>query len=414
MAISWLAPWITAGLWGVGSVVWAEWVRDSYHALAHVWPTLYRLHVWHHRAFRPDLSIVDAAVYQRSQWVNDVPECLVMLTLSGALWGSLQFSGLVHSWGVWAGSVYTLFFLAGAIARGTGWGWAHDVTDLTHLPGRFLAPPSEWRVNRTYHWRHHFDNQKAYYSGSFSFFDKLWGTALSLKGKTVAITGASGTLGRSLLKELIRQGAKPIALTSSGSELRIDGTESDTFKTVTWQIGHEESLDSLWKSVDILILNHGINVGSDRSVEALDQSYEVNTFSQWKLLNSFLKTVETNAEIAQKEVWVNTSEAEVNPAFSPLYELSKRTLGDWVSLRRLDSPCIIRKLILGPFRSALNPVGIMAADGVSRQIIALAKRDFRNIIVTINPVTYVLFPLREFFVSLYFKLFTRSSPPSPQ
>jgi len=414
MLMSWLAPWITACLWGLGSIVWAEWVRDSYHALAHVWPSLYRLHVWHHRAFRPDLSIADTAVYQRSQWVNDVPECLVMLTLSGALWGGLQFSGLVTNWGVWAGSVYTLFFLSGAIARGSGWGWAHDVTDLTHLPGPFLAPPSEWLVNRTYHWRHHFDNQKAYYSGSLAFFDKLWGTALSLKGKTVAVTGASGTLGRSLLKELIRQGARPIALTSSGSELRIDGIALDTFQTVTWQIGSEETLDSLWKSVDILILNHGVNVQGDRSPEALDLSYEVNTFSQWKLLNSFLKTVETNAEIAQKEVWVNTSEAEVNPAFSPLYELSKRTLGDWVTLRRLDAPCIIRKLILGPFRSALNPVGIMAADGVAQQIIALAKRDFRDIIVTINPVTYLVFPWREFFVSLYFKLFTRSSPPPAQ
>ncbi|MDJ0689279.1 MAG: hypothetical protein QNJ41_12290 [Xenococcaceae cyanobacterium MO_188.B32] len=37
----------------------------------------------------------------------------------------------------------------------------------------------------------------------------------------------------------------------------------------------------------------------------------------------FFKTVKTNEDIVRKEVWVNTSEAEVNPAFSPLYELSR-------------------------------------------------------------------------------------------
>ena len=109
-----------------------------------------------------------------------------------------------------------------------------------------------------------------------------------------------------------------------------------------------------------------------------------------------------------QEIWVNTSEAEVNPAFSPLYELSKRTLGDWLTLKRLDSPCTLRKLILGPFRSALNPVGIMDAERVAQQIVTLAQRDVRNIIVTINPLTPLLFPLREALVSQYFRWFTRA------
>jgi sterol desaturase/sphingolipid hydroxylase (fatty acid hydroxylase superfamily) len=36
-----------------GSIIWVEIVRDCYHALAHHWQPLYRLHVWHHRVFRP-------------------------------------------------------------------------------------------------------------------------------------------------------------------------------------------------------------------------------------------------------------------------------------------------------------------------------------------------------------------------
>jgi len=115
---------------------------------------------------------------------------------------------------------------------------------------------------------------------------------------------------------------------------------------------------------------------------------------------------------ATKEVWVNTSEAEVNPAFSPLYEISKRLMGDLTNLRRTDAPCIIRKLVLWPFKSDLNPVGVMSARLVARGVIFLAKRDIRNIIVTINPLTYLLFPIKELTQALYFRLFLKSSRPT--
>jgi len=39
--------------------------------------------------------------------------------------------------------------------------------------------------------------------------------------------------------------------------------------------------------------------------------------------------------------------------------------------------------------------------------VALAKRNVRNIIVTINPLTYLVFPIKELSQGLYFRLFTR-------
>jgi len=75
-------------------------------------------------------------------------------------------------------------------------------------------------------------------------------------------------------------------------------------------------------------------------------------------------------------------------------------------MRRLDTPCVIRKLILGPFKSNLNPIGVMSPDWVAQQIINLAVRDFRDIVVTINPITWIAFPLKEFAVSTYFKVFS--------
>ncbi|MEM9163505.1 MAG: bifunctional sterol desaturase/short chain dehydrogenase [Cyanobacteria bacterium P01_F01_bin.4] len=228
-----------------------------------------------------------------------------------------------------------------------------------------------------------------------------------LAGKTVAVTGASGTLGRALIRELAKHGAKPIAVTHSG-RTDIEGA-ADTF---TWQVGQEALLKAQLQAVDILLINHGINVHGERTATAIEASLEVNALSAWRLMEVFLSTVENAASHSAghlpKEIWINTSEAEVNPAFSPLYETSKRLIGDLITLRRQDAPCVMRKLILGPFKSNLNPVGVMSADWVASAIITLAQWDVRNIIVTINPLTYLLFPLKESFQSLYFKLFSQS------
>ena len=400
--------WILVITWGFGSILWAEIVRDLYHVLSHRLPLLYRQHVWHHRVFRRDLTYANAAIYRQAQWRNDLPECLVMLLFTLTLWWVCFQWTPAYQWAALTGTIYTLGFLVSCVARGSGSELAHEVTDITHKPGPFISPPSSWFVNRPYHWRHHFDDDHAYYCGTFTLVDKLMGTALALKGKTVAVTGASGTLGQALLLHLHQAGAKVIAFSSKSQPLTlmVNG-EPLAVKTITWQVGHETELAEQLKQVDILVLNHGINVRAERTPAAILTSYEVNTFSSWRLMELFFTTVRTNEDIALKEVWVNTSEAEVSPAFSPLYELSKRSLGDLVTLRRLDAPCVVRKLILGPFKSDLNPIGIMSADWVAKQILALAKRDVRNIIVAINPLTYLLFPVKEFGKSIYFRFFSR-------
>ena len=392
------------------SILWVELVRDCYHALSHVWQPLYRLHVWHHKVFRPDLSVVSESIYRQAHWYNDLPEALVMLLLSFIPWSIAYSTSMSYSWLGSVGFLYTSIFLFGAIARGLGIPGVDELTDLTHRPGEFKELPASWLVNRPYHWRHHFDNQNAYFSGTLTVVDKVMGTALSLKGKKIAVTGASGTLGRALLKELHLAGAIVTALTSSHSEITIDiAGEKTPIKTVSWQIERETELTATFEKIDILVLNHGVNVGGERTEAAINTSYQVNAFSNLRLIELFFKTVRTNQDIARKEVWINTSEAEANPAFSPLYELSKRTIGDLVTLRRLDAPCVVRKLILGPFKSDLNPIGIMSADWVAKQIVNLAKRDIRNIIVTVNPLTFITFPIKEFGNSLYFKLFSHKS-----
>lgn len=227
---------------------------------------------------------------------------------------------------------------------------------------------------------------------------------MSLQGKVIAVTGAAGTMGRALIDELARQGAKPIAITTS-----LNAQFDRAVEVLFWRPGAEMDLRDRFQKIDILVINHGVNLRGDRRPAAIEKSLQVNALSAWSLAEVFLSTVATATDPASKEIWVNTSEAEVSPAFSPLYEVSKRLLGDLITLRRLDAPCVIRKIILGPFKSNLNPIGVMSANWVAWAVVSLAQYNVRNIIVTINPLTYLTFPLKEIAQSLYFRLFSRSA-----
>ena len=381
-------------VWGFLSILIAEVVRDSYHAACHHVKWLAPWHNKHHQVYKRDLSIISLEAYKDSQLYHDIVESILLLIVLSAI------ATIFHPIGLWLGVLYAATFLYGASLR---YFLGKVETDYTHKPGDLVTIPSVWWVNRTYHWRHHFDDVNAYYSGVFPLVDKVLGTALSVKGKTIALTGASGSLGQALTAELIAKKAKVIALTTNPEKI----AEQPKLKVMAWESGKEEELRSRLQKVDILIINHGVNVHGSRRPEDIDKSFEINAFSAVRLMDVFFSTVTGADAKATKEIWINTSEAEVSPALSPLYELSKRTLGNIITLKRLDSPCTVRKLILGPFKSQLNPYGVMSAAQVAKGILFLARRDFRNIIVTVNPLTYIFFPIKELSTWLYYRIFSK-------
>jgi NAD(P)-dependent dehydrogenase (short-subunit alcohol dehydrogenase family) len=239
-----------------------------------------------------------------------------------------------------------------------------------------------------------------------------------LDGCTVAVTGASGSFGRALLRGWAKRGVALVALTSSPEPLELgnDAGEPIRLEQVTWRIGAEQALGPVLERVDVLVLNHGINQPQARSRAATDLALEVNALSSWRLLELFADLARQRSPTRRRaEVWVNTSEAEIQPALSPLYELSKRLLGNLVCLRALDlggsqGPLRIRRLVLGPFRSALNPIGVMGADFVAAQVLVQAQLGCNLIIVTPNPLTYLLMPLSTLSRWLYVRLLTRAEP----
>ena len=228
------------------------------------------------------------------------------------------------------------------------------------------------------------------------------------KGLKVAITGAKGSLGKSLIEVLRKKGAYVVGLTHDKNN-NSKSYKSTPDEWVLWSCGKEELLLKCLANIDILILNHGFNPKQMIDSNEINKAIEINSLSQWRLIEMFEDLAQSNnlKTSTSKEVWVNTSEAEIQIAFSPVYEITKRLIGELVSLKKSKllmekrNSFIIKKLILGPFKSKLNPQGIMKPEFVAKKIIQRAERKDYLIIVSPNPITYLMMPIVESIRILY-------------
>ncbi len=231
------------------------------------------------------------------------------------------------------------------------------------------------------------------------------------KNCTFGITGASGALGKALTKKLRSQGAYVIGITHQSIKFSTNNSEIFPQEWINWSCGDEENLKEELKRIDILILNHGFNPHGSKTTKAIDDALEINALSTWRLIKCFENIVLGRDPKGRKsQLWINTSEAEIQAALSPGYELSKRLIGSLVSIKRNNlskdqrDKLFIRKLILGPFKSDLNPIGIMSAEFVANSIIIQSKWNFYLIIVTPNPFTYLIMPIIELTRSIYYSI----------
>ena len=234
------------------------------------------------------------------------------------------------------------------------------------------------------------------------------------KGLKIAITGANGSLGKSLIKELKNNGAFVVGLTHSKKN-NSSFYEFAPDDWIFWSCGEEKLLSNRLVDIDILILNHGLNPKGLIDSNSINKAIEINSLSYWRLFQIFEDLVVNNNEkkYKTKEIWINTSEAEIQIAFSPAYEITKRLIGEIVSLKKSnllikkDNSLIIKKLILGPFKSKLNPQGILSPEFVAKKVIKKAEKENYLIIVTPNPLTYLLMPIIEFMRIFYSRLINK-------
>ena len=224
--------------------------------------------------------------------------------------------------------------------------------------------------------------------------------------KTIGITGAGGALGKALTKKFKSYGYKIIGFTHNRKPLEL--VEDGPNEWVYWECGKEFLLENSLMKIDILILNHGIY--ESKSEQDLEKLIEINALSKLKILRLFEKiSLSFSTDTLRREIWINTSEAEILPALNPCYEISKSLIGQAVTLKRNfnnqngSSNLIIKKVILGPFKSDLNPIGIMSPDLVASLVIYISNLSNYLIIVSPNPLSYILFPLREFYFFVYYQ-----------
>jgi len=222
--------------------------------------------------------------------------------------------------------------------------------------------------------------------------------------KTIGITGSSGTLGKELTKIFRNKGYKVIGFTHNKINFPI--TNDSPNEWVQWECGKEYLLEKHLQKIDILILNHGIyDKGTVK--KCFEKSLEINAISKFRLLHLFEEIILKNDSEKVKEIWINTSEAEILPALNPSYEVSKSLIGQFVSFKKnlihknLQGRFKIKKIILGPFKSKLNPIGIMRPEYVAKIIYNLSNLDIFLIIVSPNPVSYIIFPIKEVYIFLY-------------
>ena len=230
--------------------------------------------------------------------------------------------------------------------------------------------------------------------------------------KTIGITGASGSLGKELTKLFRKKGFKVIGFTHSKNNTEINHESPNEW--IEWECGKELKLKENLKDIDILILNHGIYNLSSKNVN-YEKSIEINALSTFKLLNLFEEIALSKDSKNLKEIWINTSEAEILPALNPSYEVSKSLIGQLVSFKKnlLDKNTKkkfkIKKIILGPFKSELNPIGILSPVFVSEKIYTLAHSNNYLIIISPNPISYILFPIKELYNYLYCQLLKKTN-----
>ncbi len=233
-------------------------------------------------------------------------------------------------------------------------------------------------VTPAYHALHHVYPDR-FYSSWTTLFDRLAGTACQIRGRRVAMTGASGAFGAPLRVLLEREGAAGIRTFKFGCDYTYD------------DYGR---LDDALREADILILCHGSKV---------DHAMEANCDSFVALIERFRAL--TAVHQVPAEVWAVGSEIEAHPAFGipelALYRDSKRAFARHARRYYGDRRLVYRHIVPSAFRSPMGP-GLMTGPVAARVAVWLIRRGFRYVPVTYTGIAFVN----------YFK-FLRLVPPVP-
>jgi len=353
-------PWPRHLLEAAALFVVATFVFDAIHFTLHAclnsrWPWLRKLaspHQAHHDfcdrrlIYHNNAIVPNLVLHVVPEYTTQMAVCAVSSTVLSPL-------AVIVVMGV-----FTLVFVGVMIRRGK---------DRNHVPLPILpAAHGSFFVQAPYHSLHHVypDN---YMSSYTTLFDRLMGTACQIRGRRVALTGASGAFGAAMKNLLERAGAMVVPL-----KFEVDWTYVDY-----------SCADSVLETADILILAHGAKGAC---------AMQANCDSFLALIERFRAL--TRRRQVPVEVWAVGSEIECHPAFGDpelrTYARSKRAYARAAARLVYDPDVLYRHIVPSAFESRMGP-GLMSARTSTLIALWLIRRGFRYVPVTYTGVAFLNF-----------------------
>lgn len=309
------------------------------------------LHQAHHDFFDDQLTFQKPATL-RNLVLHVVPEYSTQMAVCAAALLVFDWPAVVLVMGF-----LTLLFVLVIIGRGK---------DPHHVAYEKLPPAhDDLLVMGPYHSLHHV-YPDGYYSSYVTIFDRLMGTGCQIRGRRVAMTGASGAFGGPLKEMLERAGAAWVKAFKFGEDYTYD------------DYGR---LDDVLREADILVLAHGSK--KEHAMQANCESF-VALIERFKAL--------TKHRRFPVEVWAVGSEIECHPAFGDpdlkVYLESKRAFARHARRYYRDRDILYRHVVPSAFRSRMGP-GLISGRTAAWLALFLIRRGLRYVPVTYTGVALV-------------------------
>ena len=177
---------------------------------------------------------------------------------------------------------------------------------------------------------------------------------MNTQSKTVLITGANRGIGRALVDESLRRGAKKVYAGTRGAFQHPDKRVTPLTLDVTNASQIQHSVNEV-RTLDVLINNAGVAIYDDLSnLDVLEQTFAVNFLGLLKVTNAFLPLLKRT----QGAIVNNLSLAGLAPLpIIPSYSASKAAaLNLTQSLRALlaGQGVSVHVVVLGPVDTEMN------------------------------------------------------------
>ncbi len=177
---------------------------------------------------------------------------------------------------------------------------------------------------------------------------------MNIKNKTVLITGANRGIGRALLEEALRRGARKVYAGTRGALQHSDKRVTPLTLDVTSASQIEQAVKEV-DTLDVLINNAGIAIYDDLgNLEVLEQTLAVNLLGLLRVTNAFLPLLKRS----KGAILNNLSLAGLAPLpIIPSYSTSKAAaLNLTQSLRALlaSEGVTVHAVVLGPIDTDMN------------------------------------------------------------